>query len=76
MSTKSSESGSDYPAVSPEFLKSYDHVSPSGTRNPACQRNRLAYLGIDARHTRQSMIDLNLLTDRSYTHIWETSDDG
>jgi hypothetical protein len=75
MSTRSPESSGDYPTVSPEFLKSYDHVSPSGTRHPACQRNRLAYLGIDARHTK-SRIDLNLLTDRSYTHIWESSDDG
>lgn len=66
----------DFPIVTPEFMAGYDHATPSGHANPACKLNRLANIGIDTRARDDQMIDLDLLTDRSYTHICETSDDG
>ncbi len=61
--------------VTPEFLKEYDHVTPSGNRNPMCRRSRLANIGVDCR-SEHAPVDLNLLTDRNYDHICETNDDG
>ena len=67
---------SQYPRVTPEFMASYDHATPTGHGHPACKLNRLANIGIDCRSEVSKDIDLNLLTDRTYTHICETSDDG
>lgn len=65
-----------FPRVSPDFMASYDHANPSGHGHPACKLNRLANVGIDCRAEVSKQIDLDLLTDRSYTHLCETSDDG
>ncbi|MDP5216506.1 hypothetical protein Q5Y75_04695 [Ruegeria sp. 2205SS24-7] len=62
--------------VTPEFMARYDHLTPSGHMHPACKLNRLANIGLDCRAEVSPQIDLNLLTDRSYTHLCETSDDG
>ena len=67
---------SPYPIVSPDFMAKYDHANPSGNANDACKLNRLANIGIDCRKTPREPIDLDLLTDRSYTFLCETSDDG
>jgi hypothetical protein len=67
-------SPAEFPTVTPAFMKAYDHAHPSGNASPACKRNRLANIGIDCRQP--SPIDLNLLTDRTYEHLCETSDDG
>ncbi|MCL1123619.1 hypothetical protein [Shewanella surugensis] len=67
---------SPFSAVTPAFMADYDHVHPSGGRHPQCLRNRLANVGIDARKHLSSQLDLNLLTDRQYQFIAETSDDG
>ncbi|MEM7023849.1 MAG: hypothetical protein AAF637_14830 [Pseudomonadota bacterium] len=66
---------SRFTVVSPDFMKSYDHAHPSGHGHPACKRHRLANIGLDCRED-QSPVDLNLLTDRTYTYVCETSDDG
>ena len=58
------------------FMEQYDHAHPSGSLHPMCLRNRLANIGIDARKHRLNPLDLNLLTDRQYEFIAETSDDG
>jgi hypothetical protein len=65
-----------FPVVSPDFMKAYDHAHPSGNGHPGCKRNRLANIGIDCRKGPSAPIDLNLLTDRTYTYLCETSDDG
>ncbi|WP_299470616.1 hypothetical protein [uncultured Roseibium sp.] len=67
---------SDFPKVTEAFMASYDHATPSGHGHPACKRNRLANIGIDCRQSAGSPIDLDLMTDREYTYICETSDDG
>ncbi|MEO1020087.1 MAG: hypothetical protein AAFY56_20715 [Pseudomonadota bacterium] len=67
---------SKFPVVDPEFMRNYDHANPSGHGHPACKRNRLANIGIDCRKDQSKQIDLDLLTDRSYHYICETSDDG
>jgi hypothetical protein len=64
------------PTVSPAFMKSYDHAHPSGNGHPACKRNRLANIGIDCRRNASSPVDLDLVTDRTYAYLYETSDDG
>ncbi|MHA7773585.1 hypothetical protein [Roseibium sp. M-1] len=64
------------PTVSPDFMATYDHATPSGHRHPACRLNRLANVGIDCRAEVSRDIDLDLLTDRTYTYLCETSDDG
>lgn len=63
-------------SISSEFMLSYDHMTPSGSRHPQCLRNGLSNIGIDARQEKSTMIDLNLLCDRDYRYIFETSDDG
>lgn len=65
-----------FPVVSPDFMASYDHATPSGHGHPACKLNRLANVGIDCRAEVSRDIDLDLLTDRTYTYLCETSDDG
>jgi hypothetical protein len=65
-----------YPTVSPDFMAKYDHATPSGFANDACKLSRLANIGIDCRRTPGEPIDLDLLTDRTYTFLCETSDDG
>ena len=67
---------STYSFVSSDFMAEYDHANPSGYANAACKLNRLANIGIDCRKTPGEPIDLDLLTDRSYTFLCETSDDG
>ncbi|MGA8164125.1 MAG: hypothetical protein WB791_03750 [Waddliaceae bacterium] len=62
--------------VSSEFLKSYEHSTPSGSRHPQCLRHGLSNIGIDARQEKSAMIDLNALCDRDYQYICETGDDG
>ncbi|WP_298769522.1 hypothetical protein [uncultured Shewanella sp.] len=62
--------------VSPIFMTKYDHIHPSGTLHPLCLRHRLANIGVDARKHLSQQLDLNLLTDRQYQFIVETSDDG
>lgn len=62
--------------VSSAFMAGYDHVHPSGGRHCQCLCNRLANVGIDARQHLSPQLDLNLLTDRQYQFIAETSDDG
>ncbi|WP_136656530.1 hypothetical protein [Nitratireductor sp. XY-223] len=69
-------SNSSYTAVTPEFMASYDHCTPSGHLHPRCKLNRLANIGLDCRAEVSPEIDLDALTDRSYTHLCETSDDG
>jgi hypothetical protein len=64
-----------YPTVSPDFMAKYDHATPSGFANDACKLNRLANIGIDCRRTPGEPIELDLLTDRTYTFLCETSDD-
>lgn len=66
----------DIPQISHDFMAEYDHLSPSGHRHPSCKLNRLGNVGVDCRAEVSGQIDLDLLTDRSYTHICETSDDG
>lgn len=63
------------PEISSAFMKAYDHAQPSGNGNPGCKRNRLTNIGIDCRKD-TSPIDLDLLTDRTYRYLFETSDDG
>ena len=65
-----------WPTVTANFMASYDHATPSGHNHPACKRNRLANIGIDCRQSSGSPINLDLLTDREYRDICETSDDG
>jgi len=65
-----------FPIVTPEFMASYDHANPSGHGHPACKLNRLANVGIDCRAEVSRDIDLDLLTDRTYSYLCETSDDG
>lgn len=65
-----------FPVVSPEFMASYDHANPSGHGHPDCKLNRLANVGIDCRSDVSKDIELDLLTDRSYSYLCETSDDG
>ncbi|MEM9105320.1 MAG: hypothetical protein AAGC96_06655 [Pseudomonadota bacterium] len=69
-------STSSFDTVTPEFMASYDHRTPSGHFHPGCKLNRLANIGLDCRAAVSPEIDLNLLTDRDYTHLCETSDDG
>ncbi len=66
---------SELPEITPAFMKAYDHAQPSGSGHPGCKRNRLANIGIDCRKD-TSPIDLDLLTDRAYHYLFETSDDG
>jgi len=65
----------ELPEIGPAFMKAYDHARPSGNANPGCKRNRLANIGLDCRKG-TSPIDLDLLTDRDYQYLFETSDDG
>ena len=67
---------SQFDVVSPDFMASYDHAHPSGHGNPSCKRNRLANIGVDCRNDRSEQINLDLLSDRTYDYICETSDDG
>lgn len=71
-----SEAITSFPRVTPEFMAGYDHAKPSGHGHPGCRVNRLANIGIDCRQAVSRDIDLDRLTDRGYTHICETSDDG
>ncbi|MEM1129310.1 MAG: hypothetical protein AAGH83_02205 [Pseudomonadota bacterium] len=62
--------------VTAEFMADYDHLNPSGHRHPRCKLNRLANIGLDCRDEVSPDLDLNLLTDRGYEFVFETSDDG
>ena len=62
--------------ISSAFMAEYDHTHPSGTLHPMCLRHRLANVGVDARQHLSQQLDLNLLTDRQYQFIAQTSDDG
>ena len=64
------------PRITPEFMAAYDHATPSGHGHPACLRNRLANIGGDCRAEAGSPSDLDLMTDRAYKYLCETSDDG
>ena len=63
------------PVVSTDLLKSYNHKNPSGHFADSCKINRLGNFGIDTRQVR-SPINWDLLADRDYLQIGETSDEG
>ena len=75
MNRAEAEENFQIPLVSSELLKSYDHKNPSGHFDQNCKINRLGNFGIDTRQVR-SPIDWNMLTDRDYLYVGETSDEG
>lgn len=75
MAAAGAEKTYQVPAVSAEFLQSYDHKTPSGHFQENCKVNRLGNFGIDTRQFR-SPVDFNLLADRDYFFVGETSDEG